>query len=211
MSHLRKDRFLRTIDLPPTIGGRIGLILSAALLLTACSGHRLVAQVADSVPPEERTISAIVVRDLAHDSECNFGSGKAGIVLDRHMASAKSLVSDQWLQAYVKPEMWMRMRNLTGSLRRANDDDRLVDWEIPESGELKIVDLSAVSQDATEHLLATVRCFATFLMPVVSSDGNSALVSVHVGPSPHGTVAFYILVKVRGEWIIFAREHFVFM
>lgn len=185
-------------------------VLVLVFSLTACASHPLVREI-NPVPPEEYTISMIVARDLAQNNECNSGSGEDGVVLNKYMVSAKDLVSDSWIEAYINPEMWVQMKDLIDPLRRVNDDDRLMDWGASELGKLKIVDLSILSMSEREQLLATVRCFITFLMPVVSSDGNSALVCVHVGPSPHGAVAFYVLVKVRDEWMVSASEFFDFM
>lgn len=179
--------------------------------LSSCTGRLLVPDATESLSSEERAIVAVVVGNIAHDEICDFGGGKVGVVVNKHVISANDLVSDGWLEAYLEPNMWVRTKALIRTLRSINADDRLVDWRFSENTNILSEDLYAMSVAVRERLLSSVRCFATFLLPAVSDDGKSALVSVYLGPSPHGAVAFYILDKVEGRWAISMHKAFEFM
>lgn len=204
---------LKEINAASIAGGRLGFssLFSLILTMAACAARPLAPVASGSTLPQERSLIAVVAGELARSEDCNFGNGKTGIAVNKYAVSAKGLVSDEWLKAYLEPSMWAQMKDLVGALREANPDDRLVDWNLAENSELKSADLSTLSAQARERLSATVRCFATFLRPAVSSDGRSALVAVHLGPSPHGAVAFYALVQIQDEWRISAHKLFEFM
>lgn len=180
-------------------------------ILSSCANRPLVQDAAKSPSSEERAIVAVVVGDLAHDEICDFGSGKVGVAVNKYAISANDLVSDSWLEAYLEPNMWGQIKDLIRTLRRINTDDRLVDWGFPENANIISENLHAMGVAARERLLSSVRCFATFLLPAVSDDGKSALVSVYLGPSPHGAVAFYVLAKVEDRWTISTHKAFEFM
>jgi hypothetical protein len=121
------------------------------------------------------------------------------------------MVSDEWLAENLEPDAWAQIAPLTQTLRDSNPSEHLVDWGLEDRSGLAVRDLSALDTRQVERLASTVRCFATFMLPAISLNGEDALLGFHVGPSPHGAIAFYALKRDAAGWRVAARSFFHFL
>lgn len=157
------------------------------------------------VSEERSALVSIVAEDFANNPDCDYGSGASGIVVDSTTLSSRGMVSDEWLAEKFAPDVWAQVAPLTQALRDSNSSDHRVDWGFEERSGLAVRDLSALDAREVERLASTVRCFATFMLPSISLNGEDALVGFYVGPSPHGAVAFYALKLDASGWRVAAR------
>jgi hypothetical protein len=118
------------------------------------------------------------------------------------MISARDLASDEWLKYVLGAEDWSEIAPLLPNLRTRGVEERIMDWRLPESSQIRNRDLSALNGRERSELEASVRCFASFMQPVFSDDASRALVVLHVGPSPHGALAIYALRRSASGWSI---------
>jgi hypothetical protein len=163
------------------------------------------------VSTERRALISIVAEDFASNPDCAYGTGSSGIVVDSTVVSSRGMVSDVWLAEKFEPEIWAQVAPLARMLRDSNPSNHLVDWGLEERSGLAVRDLSSLESREVERLASTVRCFATFMLPAVSLNGEDALVGFYVGPSPHGAVAFYALKRDASGWRVAARRFVHFL
>ena len=160
---------------------------------------------------EQSALVSIVAEDFASNPDCDYGTGSSGIVVDSRVVSSRGMVSDEWLAEKFEPEVWAQVAPLAKTLRDSNPADHLVDWGFEERFGPAIRDLASLQSREVERLASTVRCFATFMLPAVSLNGENALVGFYVGPSPHGAVAFYALKRDASGWRVAARSFVHFL
>jgi len=189
----------------------------ACLLVAACSA---------TVRPSDRTPAStlepaetlgdtalieLVAKDFANSADCSDGLGKAGMIVNSYAASARGMVSDEWLHSRMDPEVWAKARSLTSRLRERNTSWQRMDWSFPAAQDIQVEDLSNVrGYLAYIDISKNVRCVTSFLLPAISTDGNEALVALKIY-SDHGAIAFYVLRRERGEWQIDSHAFFAFI
>jgi hypothetical protein len=163
------------------------------------------------VSSEQSEIVLVVAEDFAMNPDCDYGTGESGIVVNSNVGSSSGLVSDEWLGRALDAQMWSQIAPLSPQLRAANPRSRLVDWGISDRPDMVVRDMSMLDQRQIDKLASKVRCFATFMLPAISSEGDDALVAFYVGPSPHGAVALYALKRGASGWVIAGRGFFHFL
>jgi hypothetical protein len=188
-----------------------GLALPLALVLTACVGNKIPRANLRLASQQEHDVVAAVVENLRHSPDCSHAEGSDAVAVNRHMISARDLASDEWLKYVLGAEDWSEIAPLLPSLRRQGMEERDMDWRLPETSQIRNRDLSTLSRGERSELEASVRCFATFMQPVLSDDASRALVALHVGPSPHGALAIYALKRSASGWYIARRRSIDFI
>lgn len=183
-------------------------VLVLALALTACVGNEIPRANVRFASQQERDVIATVVEDLLRNEGCSYTEGSDAVAVNRYMISARDLASDEWLKSILGDEDWLEIAPLLPILRRQGMGEGPVDWQLPESSQIRNRDLSAPDGRERSELEASVRCFASFMEPVFSDDASRALVVMHVGPSPHGALAIYALRRVASGWSI-ATSRFI--
>ena len=152
----------------------------------------------------DRDLVELVALDFERHEDCDYGSGKSNVAVNRLVVNTDNLQSDEWVRYYAK-SAWGGIKPLLELLRLRNQLDRRVDWRFTDSPKLKQKDLYRMDERSLSRLRSQVRCFVSFLLPAVSSDGQNALVAFHPGPSPHGAIGFYVLRIRQGNWSIESR------
>jgi hypothetical protein len=185
--------------------------LALALVLTACVGNGLPRANVRLASQHEHEVVAAVVENLRHNADCSSAEGSDGVAVNRYMISARDLASDEWLKYVLGAEDWSEIAPLLPNLRTRGVEERIMDWRLPESSQIRNRDLSALNGRERSELEASVRCFATFMQPVFSDDASRALVALHVGPSPHGALAIYALKRSASGWYIARRRSIDFI
>lgn len=180
--------------------------------VSACANTvRIEPSVSVVVSSAQGEIMSLVAQDFAKNPDCDYGSGESGILVNSKVVSSKGLVSDEWLAHKLEPEVWSQIAPLSQLLRSANSTAQLVDWGVLDRPGLVVRDLSSLDMREADLLASQVRCFATFMLPAISADGDEALSAFYVGPSPHGAVAFYVLRRGAAGWSIATRSFFHFL
>jgi len=185
--------------------------MALALALTACVGNEIQRADVRLASQQEHDVVAAVVEDLRHNADCSAAEGSDAVAVNRYMISARDLASDEWLKYVLGAEDWSEIAPLLPNLRTRGVEERIVDWRLPESSQIRNRDLSALNGSERSELEASVRCFASFMQPVFSDDASRALVMLHVGPSPHGALAIYALRRSASGWSIAARRFIDFI
>ena len=158
----------------------------------------------------EGSLVGIVAQDFAKHTDCDYGSGQSGIVVNELASTSHEIVVEQ-LFASTKPEDWIGFEPLIAVLHQRNATDRPIDWGVPNSDDLQVLSFANIDDQGMEKLATEVRCFATFALPAISLDGSLALVAFRVGPAPHGASALYALRREGKLWRVSARSFLHFL
>lgn len=158
----------------------------------------------------EGSLVSVVAQDFATHTDCDYGSGQSGIVVNALASASRSIPVNQLL-ANTKPADWRGFEPLVTLLHQRNPSDRPIDWGISSGDNLKIRSFDNIGAQGMRKLATEVRCFGTFALPAISPDGSLALVAFHVGPAPHGASALYALRRETGQWRVSARSFLHFL
>ena len=194
--------------------GGIGVMMLAVALVVGCDGS----QIGQSIEirqgiPRDQLVLELVLRDLAkRDDLWSFSKGEAGalIIVDHENQGAPFGLSYE-----LQDRNWPSLAPLAADLKSRNAEVSAIPIPRRSVADCIVVDFDDIRSELENHPAFQYgfwemvqekhpdwRFWVMFCLPGYSVDGNTALVRLSFGPSPHGATATYLVKRSGNTWVI---------